>query len=181
MLSLKQHSDHLYLNTYFDLLKSSLIFATAMYKNLIPLNLPQPQLKLGKKADDIMVWDDIRKKYLKLTPEEWVRQHFVHFLIDEKGYPKSSIALEGGFQLYEKLQRTDILIYKDANPILIVECKAPQVPVSQKTFDQAARYNLHYKTPYIAITNGLEHYAVVVDSEKQTYQFLKSIPHFNEL
>jgi hypothetical protein len=152
-----------------------------MHKNLIPLNLPQPQLRLAKKANDIMVWDEIRKKHLKLTPEEWVRQHFVHFLIQEKNYPKNSIALEGGFHLNEKLQRTDILIYKNAQPTLIVECKAPQVKVTQSTFDQAARYNLHYQTNYLIITNGLEHFAVKVEAKEKMYNFLTGIPDFNEL
>ena len=128
-----------------------------------------------------MVWDDIRKKYLHLTPEEWVRQHFVHLLISSKGFPKSSIALEGGFHLNQKLQRTDILIYKNSNPILLVECKAPQVPLSQNTFDQAARYNLHYKTPYVLITNGLTHFSAKVNYEIGEYTFFKDIPTFDEL
>lgn len=152
-----------------------------MFKNLVPLNLPEAQLKLAKKADKLMVWDDIRKKYLHLTPEEWVRQHFVHLLINEKKFPATSIALEGGFHLNQKLQRTDILIYKNSKPTLLVECKAPQVPISQTTFDQAARYNLHYKTPYILITNGLSHYSAMVNYELGEYTFLKDIPTFDEL
>lgn len=146
----------------------------------MPLNLPQAELKLAKKDGAVMVWDDIRKKFLQLTPEEWVRQHFVHFLLD-KGYPKSSVALEGGFYLNQKLQRTDILIYKDSKPALLVECKAPQVSVNQNTFDQAARYNLHYKTPFILITNGLMHYSAKVNYEKSSYSFLEKIPDYHEL
>ena len=127
-----------------------------------------------------MVWDDIRKKYLQLTPEEWVRQHFVHFLISHS-YPRTSIALEGGFYLHQKLQRTDILIYKNGQPTLLVECKAPQVSISQQTFDQAARYNLHYKTPFVIITNGLQHYPVKVDYAARAYHFLKTIPTYHEI
>ena len=151
-----------------------------MLKNLIPLNLPEPELRLAKKEGAVMVWDNIRKKFLQLTPEEWVRQHFVHYLIGI-GYPQSAIALEGGFHLNQKLQRTDILIYKNANPLLLVECKAPQVPISQKTFDQAARYNLHYKTPYLLITNGMLHYSAKVNYESGAYEFLKEIPHYHEI
>ena len=151
-----------------------------MYKNLVPLNLPQPELKLAKKEDDIVVWDNIRQKYLKLTPEEWVRQHFVHFLLD-KGYPKTSVALEGGFHLNQKLQRTDILIYKDSKPSLLVECKAPQVNITQKTFDQASRYNLYYDVKFIVITNGLKHFVAMVDNKNKSYQFLQVLPHFNEI
>lgn len=127
-----------------------------------------------------MVWDGLRKKYLKLTPEEWVRQHFVHYLLG-LGFPQTSIALEGGFHLYQKLQRTDILVYKNAAPRLLVECKAPQVKISQDTFDQAARYNLHYQTAFVLITNGLQHHAARVDYENKAYQFLKEIPAYHEL
>lgn len=128
-----------------------------------------------------MVWDDLRKKYLKLTPEEWVRQHFVYYLIHSHGYPSSAVALEGGFRLNEKLQRTDILIYKNAEPAVLVECKAPQVKISQATFDQASRYNIHYKSAYTFITNGLEHYFAKMDYQEGKYHFLKSIPRFEDL
>ncbi len=151
-----------------------------MFKNLIPLNLPEANLKMAKKDGALMVWDDIRKKYLQLTPEEWVRQHFVHHLL-ALGYPSSALALEGGFQLHKQLQRTDILIYKNASPRVLVECKAPQVPISQKTFDQAARYNLHYKTPYLLLTNGIQHIAAQVDYESGQYHFLENIPPYNEI
>ena len=151
-----------------------------MLKNLVPLNLPEPKLRLAKKNGAVMVWDDIRKKFLQLTPEEWVRQHFVHYLLN-LGYPRTTIALEGGFHLNQKLQRTDILIYKNGVPALLVECKAPQVPISQSTFDQAARYNLHYKTPYLLITNGLQHYSALVDYNNKGYQFLENIPQYHDL
>lgn len=151
-----------------------------MLKDLIPLNLPDVELKMARKEGAVMVWDNIRKKYLKLTPEEWVRQHFVHFLLIS-GYPLTSIALEGGFRLNKKLQRTDILIYKNSKPALIIECKAPQVNISQNTFDQAARYNLVYNTSFIIVTNGLSHYAAQVDHTIRSYNFLDKIPDFNEL
>jgi len=151
-----------------------------MLKNLVSLNLPQPELKLARKEGQVVVWDTIRKKHLILTPEEWVRQHFIHFLIAQ-GYPETTIALEGGFHLGKKLQRTDILIYKSGKPALIVECKAPQVKLSQATFDQAMRYNLHYKTEYIIVTNGLMHHAARVNIDRQGFTFLNAIPAFHEL
>lgn len=151
-----------------------------MTKNLVPLSLPRPELKLAKKDGNIMVWDIIRKKYLVLTPEEWVRQHFVHFLL-ERGYPQSSIALEGGFYLNQKLQRTDILVYRHAEPRLLVECKAPQVHVSQKTFDQASRYNMVYKSSWVITTNGLQHYVAKVDAAAQGFDFQNKLPDYDEL
>ncbi len=151
-----------------------------MHKNLVTLNLPSPELKLAKRAGEIVVWDDIRKKHLKLTPEEWVRQHFVHYLVSME-FPRSAIALEGGFHLYRKLQRTDILVYKNGVPALLVECKAPQVKITQATFDQAARYNLHHQTNFVVITNGLRHFAARIDRSKEAYIFLKEIPRFHEI
>lgn len=152
-----------------------------MSNSLFPLNLEQPELKLAKKGSDIMVWDDIRKKYLKLSPEEWVRQHLVHFLNKNVGVPKSAFALEGGFRLNKKLQRTDILIFKNSKPSLLVECKAPQVKITQAAFDQAARYNLEYKVEHLVISNGLQTYWIKVDFENKKYIHLEKFPKFSEL
>lgn len=152
-----------------------------MHKNLVALNLPDADLKLAKQNDKLMVWDAIRKKYLVLTPEEWVRQHFVNYLISSKGYPQSAFALETGFQLFRKLQRSDILVFKDSRPRLLVECKAPQVKLSQETLDQASRYNLHYDLQYVLLTNGLVHIASQIKHEEQAYKLLKEIPSFDEL
>lgn len=151
-----------------------------MYKNLVPLNLPKPELKLAKKEKAIMVWDNLRKKYLKLTPEEWVRQHFVHFMLS-LDYPETCIALEGGFRINEQLKRTDIMVYKNGKAVLIIECKAPQVPINQKTMDQASAYNSHYKVDYLVLTNGLEHLIAKTDFENKKYDHLPQIPSFHEL
>ncbi len=151
-----------------------------MLKNLVPLNLPKPDLKLARQGTKLMVWDDIRKKYLKLTPEEWVRQHLVHYFIKQRQFPRSSIALEGGFELNKRSQRTDILIHKNTIPWLLVECKAPQVALSQNTFDQAARYNLHYKTPLLVVSNGLQHFVAKVNHEEKRYEFLDDLPNYND-
>lgn len=151
-----------------------------MLNNLVKLNLPDANLKLARKEGQVVVWDPIRKKHLVLTPEEWVRQHFIHYLIALK-YPETAIALEGGFHLGKKLQRTDILIYQKGKPAMIVECKAPQVKLNQTTFDQALRYNTYYNTGHIVVTNGLQHHAARVNPEQQNLQFLTEIPAFNEL
>jgi len=151
-----------------------------MLKNLVPLNLPEPDLKLAREGTKLMVWDNIRKKYLKLTPEEWVRQHLVHYLIKERNFPSSNIALEGGFELNKKSQRTDILVYKNAEPWLLVECKSPQVNITQNTFDQASRYNLHYKTPYLIISNGLKHFVAQVNHSEKKYEFLDDLPDYHQ-
>ncbi len=149
-----------------------------MNERLVPLNLPQPDLKMARKGNQPMVWDFIRKKYLKLTPEEWVRQHLVHYLIS-LAYPQTAIALEGGFKLLKQSRRTDILVYKNGQARMIVECKSPQVRISQATFDQAMQYNLHYQVPFILISNGLKHYTAKV--EKESLQFLESIPTYHEI
>ncbi|MEQ9262706.1 MAG: type I restriction enzyme HsdR N-terminal domain-containing protein [Owenweeksia sp.] len=151
-----------------------------MNERLVPLNLPQAELKMARKGDQLMVWDNIRQKYLKLTPEEWVRQHLVHYLI-QKDYPKTALALEGGFKLLTKLRRTDILVYKSQKPWMIIECKAPQVRISQHTFDQALQYNMHYGVPFILISNGLEHYTARVVHEEKRLEFLETIPSYDQI
>ncbi len=151
-----------------------------MLSHLIPLTLPEPPLKLAKKNNQPYVWDALRKKYLLLTPEEWVRQHIVHYLIN-LGYPQGSFALEGGFRHNRLQKRTDVLIYKDSRPALLVECKAPQVTVSQATLDQASRYNLHYKAAYILLSNGLTHICARIIPGKNAYSFIDEIPTYDQL
>jgi hypothetical protein len=152
-----------------------------MLKNIVSLNLPEPPLKLAKKNGQVVVWDNLRKKYLVLTPEEWVRQHLVYYLEQEMAVPSSAIALEGGFRLNQKLQRTDVLVYKNSQPVLLVECKAPQVKISQATFDQAARYNLIYQVDYLVLSNGLTTIFAKVNHAQKGYEFLEKAPHFAEL
>jgi hypothetical protein len=148
-------------------------------KNLIPLNLAAAPLKLSQKEGQVFVWDSIRKKHLVLTPEEWVRQHLLHFFINDLQVPIAALSLEGGFRLNGQLKRSDILIYKESKPILLVECKAPQVKISQDTFDQASRYNLHYQLPYLAISNGLEHYWLQIKEGLNTYHFVEKLPLYS--
>ena len=148
---------------------------------MFQLNLPFYNLTLKEENGNHFIFDDIRKKYLRLTPEEWVRQNFVKYLIDEKKYPASLIVIEKGLKLNELTKRADVLIYKDSSPILLVECKAPTVKISQDTFDQISRYNLTFKVPYLMVTNGMSHYCCQIDFEKNSYHFLEDIPEFGEL
>lgn len=143
------------------------------------LNLPNYHFKIIKKEEKYYIFDEIRKKNIFLTPEEWVRQHFVQYLIIEKKYPKSLIALEKEIKVNNLKKRFDILIFnkKGAHDI-IVECKSPKVKISQETFDQIARYNLQLKAAYLIVTNGLEHYYCKMDYEKQCYVFLEDVPDF---
>lgn len=148
---------------------------------MFQLNLPFYNITLKEENGKHFIFDDIRKKYLRLIPEEWVRQNFVKYLIDEKKYPASLIVIEKGLKLNELTKRADVLIYKDSSPILLVECKAPTVKINQDTFDQISRYNLTFKVPYLMVTNGMSHYCCQIDFENNSYHFLEDIPEFGEL
>ena len=143
------------------------------------LNLPTYNFKLKNSENKTLIFDSIRKKYLVLTSEEWVRQHFVKYLIDQKKYPTTLIALEKQLIINNRKKRTDILIF-DANgtPNIIVECKAPSIKITQETFDQIARYNLKLKANYLIVTNGLKHFYCKMDFENETYIFLEDIPDY---
>ena len=143
------------------------------------LNLPIYSIKLKKKENKTLVFDPIRKKYIVLTPEEWVRQNFIQFLINEKNYPASLIALEMGIDLLNTKKRCDIVLYNTKGlPHMIVECKAPSIKISQDTFDQIARYNMTLKTDLLVVTNGMQHYICIMDHQGKRYNFLKEIPNY---
>ena len=143
------------------------------------LNLPSYTFKLKSNENKTLIFDNLRKKYMVLTPEEWVRQHFVQFLIEEKKYPVSLIAIEKQLVINNLKKRTDIVIFSsDGTPNIIVECKAPKIKIGQDTFDQIARYNLKLDANYLIVTNGLQHYFCKLDKEKETYVFLKDIPDY---
>lgn len=143
------------------------------------LNLPTYNFKLKSNEKHVLIFDNLRKKYFVLTPEEWVRQHYVQFLINEKKYPASLIALEKQLTINNLRKRTDIVIFnKEGSPEIIVECKAPHIKISQDTFDQIARYNLKLKAKYLIVTNGIEHYHCQMDFENETYIFLNRIPNY---
>jgi type I site-specific restriction endonuclease len=143
---------------------------------LLPLNLPPYPFKISNQNGQLFMFDEIRKKEVVLTPEEWVRQHFIQYLIKEKNFPRSLIKLEGGLKLNGNAKRSDIVIFNNkGEKILLVECKAPSVKVTQQVFDQVARYNWVHRIPLIAVTNGLQHYYCKIDFEKQRYDFIPGI------
>lgn len=147
-----------------------------------PLNLPAYPFKLRQSDDTTYIFDEIRKKFLVLTPEEWVRQHIVQYMVREKGYPRSLIKLEGGMKLNSLQKRTDIIAFNAAGEkVLLVECKAPSVKISQKVFDQIARYNIVHQIPMLAVTNGLEHYYCQIDFAAKRYNFLESMPPYGSI
>ena len=148
----------------------------------IPLNLPPYPFKLSEQDGVIYVFDELRKKKLVLTPEEWVRQHFIQFLILQKKYPKTLIKLEGGLKLNQLQKRTDILIFnKEGKADVLVECKATTVKIDQKVFDQAARYNMIHQVNYLLVSNGLVHYCCKMDYANQTYTFMEELPSYQEI
>jgi hypothetical protein len=146
---------------------------------LLPLNLPPFPFKITDNDGKLTLFDPIRKKDILITPEEWVRQHFIQYLINQKKYPKSLIKLEGGHKLAGMSRRTDILVYnKQGDKLLLVECKAPSVTINQKTFDQIARYNMVHKVNLLAVTNGLQHYFCSIYFENNCYSFLDDLPNY---
>jgi len=147
---------------------------------LQPLALPPYPFKLTDQNGQLFIFDEIRKKQIMLTPEEWVRQHFVQYLINSKGYPKSLIKLEGGLKLHGMQKRSDIVVFDTTGQkILMVECKAPDVVINQNVFDQIARYNITHKIELLAVTNGLQHYYCTIDFERNAYQFTAELPAYH--
>src|SRR5262249_54832795 len=123
------------------------------------------------------IFDIIRKKFVALTPEEWVRQHWLHYLIEEGKYPRSLIVPEMKIVLNDLSKRCDVVVHdRSGNPFLIVECKSPDVKISQKVFDQVARYNLTLKVKYLIVSNGTQHYGCKIDFEKMNYAFIENLP-----
>ena len=146
------------------------------------LNLPEYTFRVNILKDQKWIFDPLRKKKVVLTPEEWVRQNFIQFLIQEKHYPGPLIKVEMGFKLNKLTKRSDILIFnRNGKPLLIVECKAPSVKVSQDVFDQIARYNISLKVDFLVVTNGIEHYCCQINHQDKSYHFLKDIPDFEDL
>lgn len=143
------------------------------------LNLPSYQFKLKQQGQRTQIFDAIRKKYVVLTPEEWVRQNFLQYLIQDKKFPASLIAVEAGLKYNQLQKRMDVLVYdKQGSPHLMVECKAPEVKITQDVFDQIARYNMVFKVKYLVVTNGLHHFCCLMDYTKESYVYLEQIPVF---
>ena len=146
---------------------------------MVALNLPAFDHKIKQVEGKAYIFDLLRRKYVRLSPEEWVRQHIVHLLLTHYQYPKALIRPEGGLLLNQTPKRTDVVVFdRTGQPYLIVECKAPHVPLSQAVFDQVARYNHVHKAPYVVISNGLTHYCCQIDHVSAQVQFLDDFPAF---
>lgn len=153
-----------------------------MIPGLPTLNFPLSKFKIKDENGKLFVFDDSRKKFVALSPEEWVRQNCLHYLRDYKKFPISLLAVEKGIKVNSINLRYDIVAYsRNAKPILLVECKAPDVKISQSTFDQIAVYNMELKVPFLLITNGLQHFSCVINFEERRYDFLKDIPDFGDI
>ena len=146
------------------------------------LNLPTYNIRLREVAGKYDVFDPLRRKYVALTPEEWVRKHFVNFLIEQRGYPSGLMANEVSLNLNGLSRRCDTVVYdRHVRPRVIVEYKRPTVRITQKVFDQISRYNIVMQVDYLIISNGLDHYCCKMDYEHQTYAFIQNIPNFSEV
>lgn len=153
-------------------------------REFVPLNLPVYDIDLRRRAADgaIEVYDELRRIWVMLTPEEWVRQHFTHYMIEHLDYPAVRMANEVGLHLNNTSRRCDTVIYDAyAKPIAIVEYKAPEVTIRRQTFDQIVRYNLVLKTPYLFVSNGLRHYCVSINPDSGEYRFLDGLPRYDDI
>lgn len=146
------------------------------------LTLPDHGVKTKQGHTGVEVFDPVRRKWVALTPEEWVRQHFLNHLVHDLGCPLSLIGVEQGLHLNGLAKRADIVVHdRQARPVALVECKAPNVKLDQRTFDQAARYNKVFQVPFLLITNGMTHYACSLDMDKGTVRFLPRLPDHAEM
>ena len=146
------------------------------------LNLPAYDLRTSERSGKAWVYDVFRDKYVRHTPEEHVRQQFVHYLIDAHGVPAGLVAIEQPVDVNGQSQRADVVVYdRQACPLLLIECKAPSQSIEQAVFDQASRYNLSLGAPFLVVTNGHEHYACRIDRSANRINFLPDLPTFEEM
>lgn len=144
-----------------------------------PLNLPSYPARITKDGDKLFIFDELRKKEVLLTPEEWVRQHWIQHLINTKKYPKSLIKIEGGLKLNELRKRSDLLIYNTwGEKILLAEFKAPNTKLNQSVFEQIANYNTVHRIPMLLVSNGIQHFYCHIDFTEKTFRFLPELPGY---
>jgi len=149
---------------------------------MLPLNLPSYPAKIRLQNGKNVIFDPLRRKFVALTPEEWVRQHFVHLLTDYKGYPKGLLANEIQVNLNGTKKRCDTVLFnKDLSAQMIIEYKAPDVEITQATFDQITRYNMVLKVKYLIVSNGINHYCCRINYSTMSYTFLPDVPAYSEL
>lgn len=153
-----------------------------IYIIMYRLNLPQYETRISEQGGRRTIFDILRRKYVALTPEEWVRQHFIHYLTEHKGYPKAWLANEVELKSGTKRLRCDSVLYNNVlHPRMIIEYKAPTVALQQKVFDQISVYNLLLHVDYLVVSNGLQHYCCRMDYDNQKYLFLRDIPDYENL
>jgi hypothetical protein len=146
------------------------------------LQFPSYSFRFKNSENKVAIFDEIRKKFIIITPEEWVRQHVVQFLLQDKKYPKSHINVEKLLKINDLNKRYDVVVYNpDGSIFILVECKAPEIKISQHTFDQIARYNMTLNAEYLMVTNGLNHYFCKLDYENEKYDFLSELPEYQSL
>ena len=149
---------------------------------MIRLNLPSFDIKISGSKQHPQILDVLRRKFITLTPEEWVRQHFVHFMVEHLHYPASLLANEVSMQVGDKILRADTILYnKQLQPVMIVEYKAPHIPITQQVFDQIATYNMLLHVDYLVVSNGLQHYVCKMDYDSKKYLYLEAIPDYTEI
>lgn len=149
---------------------------------MVRLNLPPYAIRWEQRSGKAYVYDDLRCRFVRLTPEEWVRQHFVHYLIEHLAYPSALLMNEVPLTLGEMSKRADTVLYdRHLRAQMLVEYKAPSVPITAKVLEQIVRYNYHFRVPLLVLSNWLEHFAYEVDYEAMTYRSLSSIPHYTEI
>mgnify|MGYP002516101310 CR=1 FL=1 len=149
---------------------------------MIKLNLPTFDIKLRGTKEHPMIFDILRKKFIALTPEEWVRQHFIHFLVEHKGYPTGLLANEVQLKVGDKQLRADSVLYsRELKPRMIIEYKAPHIPITQKVFDQITIYNMLLHVDYLIVSNGMQHYICRMDYDGKKYLFIEDIPVYKDL
>ncbi|MFH1005386.1 MAG: type I restriction enzyme HsdR N-terminal domain-containing protein [Bacteroidota bacterium] len=146
---------------------------------MLKLNLPEYKFRIQKSEKGIQIFDSVRKKFVALTPEEWVRQNFIQYLIQKKKYPASLIAVESGLKYNRLKKRSDIIVFnKTGNIWMIIECKSPTIKITQDAFHQVAMYNIGKgkKAEYLTVTNGLKHFCCKIDYKNNTFNFVKNLP-----
>lgn len=149
---------------------------------MIKLNLPDFDIKLSGTQEKPKIFDILRRRFIALTPEEWVRQHFIHYLIGHKGYPAPLMANEVKLKVGDKNLRADSVLYtRDLKPRMIVEYKAPHINITQKVFDQITVYNMLLHVDYLVVSNGMQHYICKMNYEDNTYTFIREIPDYSDL
>ncbi len=149
---------------------------------MLLLNLPKYEVKIEIRNGKRVIFDVLRRRYVALTPEEWVRQHFVHFLIAHKGYPLTLMANEVFLNLNGTKKRCDTVLYKqNLTARMIIEYKSPEIEITQAVFNQISNYNLVLKVDYLIVSNGINHYCCKMDYDNQSYIFLKDVPAYNLL